>query len=396
MQKYIFIVFFVLFIGFTCCQLPKAENAPIIKTGAERTGLYFPLLIGKSVAIVANHTSLIDTVHLVDSLVKSGITVVKFFSPEHGFRGTKDAGESINDNIDPLTNIPIVSLYGKKKKPGAQDLNQIDVIIFDIQDVGVRFYTYISTLHYIMEACAENNIPLVVLDRPNPNGFYVDGPLLQKKYRSFVGMHPVPIVYGLTIGEYAQMINGEGWLNHKILCKLTVIPCKNYTHNSRYSLPVNPSPNLRNMKAVYLYPSLGLFEGTVMNVGRGTDFPFQVIGHPGFPGKDFFYVPKPSYGAGNPKHNNLKCFGLDLRSQPVDSLANKKSIDLYWLILAYKKMNLGEKFFTGYFNSLAGNDVLKQQIIEGISIEEIKNSWNKDIEKYKKTRIKYLLYPDFE
>ncbi|MCK5822878.1 MAG: DUF1343 domain-containing protein [Bacteroidales bacterium] len=377
-----------------CKNYSSQDKDDLTKTklivGAENTNEYLSILKNKNVALVVNQSSYINQTHLVDSLISLNIKIIKNFAPEHGLRGTADAGEYINNNIDEKTGIPIISLYGKNKKPQSSDLQNIDIVVYDIQDVGVRFYTYISTMHYVMEACAENNIDFVVLDRPNPNGFLVDGPVLDTNYRSFVGMHKVPLVYGMTIGEYALMINGEGWLKNNEKCKLQVITCKNYTHHTLYNLPIKPSPNLPNMKSVNLYPSLGLFEGTVVSVGRGTDFPFQVIGHPDFKNNGFSFVPKSIVGAAkNPKFKNIKCFGLDLRNMKIDN----SKIDLDLFISAYKNLNIGDKFFNPYFDYLAGNNVLRQQIISGLSKKEIRKTWQKDLKSFKKIRKKYLLYP---
>ncbi len=371
-------------------------NSHDIKPGAARTEIYVPRLTGKKVGIVANNTSLINNTHLVDSLENLGINIVKIFTPEHGFLGTADAGELISDSAGLKNNVSIISLYNDKKKPSAEDLKNVDIMVFDIQDVGVRFYTYISTMHYVMQACAEEKIPLVILDRPNPNGYYVDGPVLQMEYKSFAGMHPVPVVYGMTIAEYAQMINGEKWLEGGIHCPLEVVLCENYTHDCYYELPVNPSPNLQNMRAVYLYPSLCLFEGTVMNVGRGTDFPFQVYGHPAYKDKEFYYVPRKTAGAKNPRHRNIKCYGVDLRNRDIETIRTEKQINLSYIIDAYNKMNAPNNFFTSYFNYLAGNDILKKQIMDGLTDEQIRNTWSDDLLYFKTIRKKYLLYPDFE
>ncbi len=395
-----FIVLIFVFLQidlFSGCKNSSSKNKENLKqatviVGAENTKEYLPIIMNKNVAVVANQSSYIKHTHIVDSLLSLNINIVKIFAPEHGLRGNADAGEYINNNIDKKTGIPVISLYGKKKKPQASDLKNVDVVVFDIQDVGVRFYTYISTMHYVMEACAENNIELVVLDRPNPNGFYVDGPVLDTNYHSFVGMHKVPLVYGMTIGEYAMMINGEHWLKNNEKCNLRVIPCKNYTHKTLYSLPIRPSPNLPNMTAVYLYPSLGLFEGTVVSVGRGTKFPFQVIGHPDFRNSKFSFVPKSIIGAAkNPKFKNVKCFGLDLRNKIKDIIKNPK-IDLKLFIDTYNNLNIGNKFFNSYFDYLAGNKVLRQQIISGLSEKEIRKTWQKDLKIFKKIRAKYLLY----
>jgi uncharacterized protein YbbC (DUF1343 family) len=366
-------------------------NAQNIIPGAERTALYFDQLEGKRIGVVTNHTGLIGDTHLVDSLIGSEFNVVYIFSPEHGFRGNSDAGRLIDNSVDKKTGLEIVSLYGKNKKPGAEYLEKLDLILFDIQDVGVRFYTYISTLHYVMEACAENNVPLIVLDRPNPNGFYVDGPILEPKYKSFVGIHPIPLVHGLTIGELGEMINGEAWISEK--CELTVITCDNYSHKDLYDLPVPPSPNLPNMQAVYLYPSLGLFEGTVMSVGRGTNLPFQVYGHPNYNEKSFSFLPLPTYGATNPKLKGEKCYG-PTPEQIFQENANHKGININFLKNAYLKTNT-DQFFNNFFNLLAGNGALKQQIKDGLTSETIKQKWKSDLVEYLEMRKKYLLYEDF-
>jgi uncharacterized protein YbbC (DUF1343 family) len=379
--------------GNKTCRYTDNHN---IKSGAHRTAIYLPLLAGKNVGLVANNTSLINNTHLADSLQRLGINIISIFTPEHGFTGTADAGEPVSDSSVSGKNIKLISLYNGNNKPSAGDLKDIDIMVFDIQDVGVRFYTYISTLHYVMEACAQAEIPLVVLDRPNPNGYYVDGPVLQAQFISFIGMHPVPVVYGMTIGEYAQMINGERWLGGGLQCPLKVVLCENYRHDYYYELPVSPSPNLGNMRAVYLYPSLCLFEGTVINVGRGTDFPFQVYGHPEYREKDFFYIPQPTRGAKNPRHRDTKCYGVDLRNRDIESIRNEKQINLSYITDAYRKMNRPKNFFTDYFNYLAGNAILKKQIVEGLSEEQIRSSWHDELSRFKTIRKKYLLYPDFE
>jgi uncharacterized protein YbbC (DUF1343 family) len=389
------IVFFALF---QSC-VSSAHHEPVtqqivpVKAAAENTALYMPLLEGKQCAITTNHTAVIGSVHLVDSLVSSGVTIKKIFSPEHGYLGVIADGITIQNTVDNKTGLPIVSLYGKKKKPSPEDLQGIDLMIFDIQDVGVRFYTYISTLHYIMEACAENHIPLVILDRPNPLGYYVDGPVLDPAFKSFVGMDPVPVVYGLTVGELAGMINGEGWLGNNLRCDLKVIPCSGYTHKIRYRLPVNPSPNLQSMEAVYLYPSVALFEGTIMNVGRGTPFSYQMFGHPEYPVKEFSYVPRASVKNSDPKHKDEVCYGVDLRKITPDSTGNINRIDLSWLINTYKTMNRPD-FFIPFIDKLAGTDKLRKQIEAGWSEEMIRESWSPDLEKYRQIRKRYLLYPE--
>ncbi|MBN8702877.1 MAG: DUF1343 domain-containing protein [Bacteroidetes bacterium] len=366
-----------------------------ILSGADNTESYLQLIRNSAVAIVTNQTGVIgNKTHIVDSLLTRGINVKKIFAPEHGFRGVADAGEHLKSGKDKRTGLPIVSLYGKNYKPNAADLQDVDVVLFDIQDVGARFYTYISTLHYVMEACAENNKQLIVLDRPNPNGFYIDGPVLEEKNKSFVGMHPVPIVYGMTIGEYAKMINGEEWLANKMKCNLIVIPLTNYSHSDLYELPIKPSPNLPNNTAIYLYPSLALFEGTNVSVGRGTNFPFQVVGKPGLKKMKFSFTPISTQGAKEPMHKNIKCYGYDLRSDTT--AVSSRKINLFWLMESYKLSVEKEKYFNNYFNSLAGNATLKQQVIDGVSEENIRKSWEGDLQKFKQIRKKYLLYDDFK
>ena len=360
-------------------------NAQKIILGAERTDTYLPLLKNKKVGIIANQTSIIGITHLVDTLICLGIDIVKVFSPEHGFRGKADAGAKIEDGIDVKTGLPIISLYGNNKKPKAEQLQEIDILVFDIQDVGARFYTYISTLHYILEAAAELEIPLIVLDRPNPNGHYVDGPILDTAFRSFVGMHPIPIVHGMTIGEYAKMINGENWIASN--CDLTVIEIENYTHEMSYDLPIKPSPNLPNARAINLYPSLCLFEGTTISIGRGTPYPFQ---HFGAPYLESYYSFTPKSGAGSkfPKHENIVCFGTDLRFQENYLTA----INLNWVVEAYKQCPEKEKFFNTFFDKLAGTDKLRKQIIAGKKAKEIKANWQEGLEEFKRIRGKYLIY----
>lgn len=372
-------------------------RAQEILPGARLMSNYLPLVQGKRVAVVANHTTLVSSKHLVDTLLSAGVAVKKIFSPEHGFRGDIEAGELIGNYTDKVTGLPVISLYGGSKKPKPADLSDVDVLIFDLQDVGVRFYTYISTMHYVMEACAENNKPLIILDRPNPNGFYVDGPVLDTAYRSFVGMHPVPLVHGMTIGEFAQMINGEGWLKGKIQCNLTVIPCRGYTHSMTTALPVRPSPNLPNHLSILLYPSLGLFEGTVVSVGRGTDYPFQVFGFPNFPDKGFRYIPVEKRGASlNPPYKGKPVYGIDLRDYSVNYFLDRREIILDWLIYSYNNYPEKDKFFNNFFNLLAGTSVLRQQIENGLTPSEIRATWQPALEQFKLLRKKYLLYPDFE
>lgn len=382
--------------------------ATSIKTGAEQMELWLKEIQGKSVGLVVNQTSVVGDKHLVDTLISLGVNIATIFAPEHGFRGTEDAGATILNSKDTKTGIPVLSLYGNKKKPAAQDLADIDVMLFDIQDVGARFYTYISTLHYVMEACAENNKPLIVLDRPNPNGFYVDGPVLKSEFSSFVGMHPVPIVHGMTIGEYAQMINGEGWLTNKITCSLRVIPCAQYDHKMLYQLPIAPSPNLRSMKAIYLYPSLCLFEGTNVSVGRGTDRPFEIYGSPYIsnlkhPDDDqptiTEFTPKSGPGSKSPPFMNTVCYGrsIDMRDEYLVQQLNGQ-LWLTPLLTSYAAFTDQSKFFleNNFFNKLAGNADLMQQVKAGLTAQEISLSWQDDINAFKQIRKKYLLYPDFE
>jgi uncharacterized protein YbbC (DUF1343 family) len=362
---------------------------------AERPETYLPLLKGKRVALVVNHSSLAGKEHLVDFLLGKGVRVQKIFAPEHGFRGKSDAGEHLGNSRDPRTGLPIVSLYGKHKKPTKGDLSGIDLILFDIQDVGVRFYTYLSTLHYVMEAGAQNHVPVVVLDRPNPNGHYIDGPVLRSKYRSFVGLDPVPVVYGMTIGEYAKMLNGEGWLRKGIRAKLTVVPLANYTHASFYPLPVKPSPNLPNDRSIALYPSLAFFEGTVFSAGRGTKKPFQLYGHPDYTAHKFSFIPRSREGARNPKFKNRRCYGVDLTGKSVRKIRKEKQLNLDYLLDAYQKFPNHQKFFlkNRFMDKLAGSDKLRKQVISGISEAQIRKSWQKDLDHFRQIRKKYLLYP---
>jgi uncharacterized protein YbbC (DUF1343 family) len=358
--------------------------------GANQLENYLPLLRNKQIAVVANQTSLINGFHLVDSLLACNVSIVKVFAPEHGFRGESDAGALINDEIDVKTGLPIHSLYGKNKKPSAEALNNIDLIVFDIQDVGARFYTYISTLHYVMEACAENNVELLVLDRPNPNAHYVDGPILDTAYQSFVGMHPIPIVHGLTIGEYAQMINGSFWLKDSIQCNLTVQEMKYYTHSLPYDLPVKPSPNLPNRQSISLYPSLCLFEGTAISVGRGTNLQFQIIGSPLLDSCSYSFSPSSQSGAKYPKHESLKCCGWDLSKFKID-----KGINLSYLIECFNQYNSkGIPFFNSFFDKLAGSNVLRVLIEAGWSEVQIKETWQEGLQLYKEQRLNYLIYPE--
>lgn len=359
-----------------------------IFSGADNYTYYLPLLKNKKVGIVTNQTGILsDKSHLVDFLIESKVSVKKIFAPEHGFRGSADAGEHVIDGKDSKTGLPIISLYGDNKKPKPEQLNGLDIIIFDLQDVGVRFYTYISSLHYIMEACAENNIQLLVFDRPNPNGTIIDGPILEKENTSFVGMHPIPLLHGMTIGEYAQMINGEKWLKNGIKCNLKVIPCLNYSREMDYSLPVKPSPNLPNEQSINLYASLCLFEGTNVSVGRGTEMQFQIYGSPYLPKNNFSFTPKPNFGAKDPVYNGKICYGEDLTAIP-----NVTKLELKWLIKAYNQTNDKTKFFNAFFTKLAGTKKLQQQIENGVSESEIRNSWQKGLTGFKELRKKYLIY----
>lgn len=352
---------------------------------------YLPLLKGKKIGLVVNQTSTIGNTHLLDTLLSLNINVVVVFGPEHGFRGFADAGEKVNNETDLKTGIPIISLYGKNKKPFPEQMQNLDLVLFDIQDVGARFYTYISTLHYVMEACAEQNKKLIVLDRPNPNGMYIDGPILDTNFKSFVGMHPIPIVHGLTIGELAKMINGEKWLNNGLQTDLSIVKCQNYNHSSTYSLPIKPSPNLPNDLSISLYPSLCLFEGTNVSVARGTTFPFQAIGFPDTAFGNFSFTPISIDGmAKDPMHQGQKCFGLDFRNEN-----SKHEFTIKYLLDFYNLSSNKEVFFNKFFNKLAGNSSLMNQIKSGKTEKEIKNSWKKSTSTYKKMRSKYLLYPDF-
>ncbi len=370
----------------------RKAAAPI--PAAHLTYKYVDYLKNKRVALLVNQSSTIGSKHLVDSLLSLGINIKKIFCPEHGFRGNMDAGAKVESTIDSATKLPLISLYGNNKKPSAKDLTDIDVVVFDVQDVGVRFYTYLSSLHYMMEACAENKVRLIVLDRPNPNGYYIDGPVMKKEHYSFVGLHPVPIVYGMTIGEYAQMINGEGWLNTKNKCYLKVIRLAAYTHESNYTLPVKPSPNLTDNDAITLYPSLCLFEGTSISVGRGTYMPFKIIGHPSLSEKyTFSFTPQAIDGMSKtPPYLNQTCYGIDLTNYVNDSTQQAKQLTISWLIEMYQNYPEKDKFFNSFFEKLAGTSELRNQIIEGKSEAEIRKTWQNDLTTFKEVRKKYLLY----
>lgn len=370
-------------------KTPPASTADVqVKTGADQIVNFYTTLTGKRVALVVNHTSLIGKTHLADSLKALGVNIVKIFGPEHGFRGDAADGEHVNDNVDLRTGIPLVSLYGKNKKPTPEQLENVDVVIFDIQDVGTRFYTYISTMHYVMEACAEAHKKVIILDRPNPNAF-VDGPVNEKPFQSFVAMHPIPIAHGLTVGELALMINGEGWLADKLQCEIEIIRTKNWKHADEYALPVGPSPNLPNNHAIRLYPSICLFEGTVISLGRGTPFPFQVLGNPELKSMPFTFTPVTIKGvAVKPPHENKVCYGIDLRTEKPED-----KINLNYLFRMYNAYPYKDKFFIPYFDILAGTTTLKQQIKDGLTEEQIRASWEPRLGEYKEMRKKYLLYP---
>jgi uncharacterized protein YbbC (DUF1343 family) len=378
---------FLLFFG------SNAQNN--VKTGAEVTEQYFSMLKGKRIAIMSNHTGMVGKEHLVDLLVGNKFNVVAIFAPEHGFRGTADAGEHVKSTVDEKTGIPIRSLYdGREQKPSRESVGMFDIMIIDIQDVGLRFYTYYITMVKLMDACAMYGKKMIVLDRPNPNGHYVDGPILDMKHKSGVGWLPIPVVHGLTMGELALMTNGEKWLPEGKTCDLTVIKCKNYTHQTLYKLPVAPSPNLPDMKSIYLYPSTCLFEGTPVSIGRGTKFPFQVYGHPELKGfYNFSFTPKSISGAKNPPLLNQKCYGLDLRNVPDEQIF-ERGFDLTYVIDVYWKLNMGDRFFTPFFEKLTGVDYVREMIIDGKSADDIKKMWKKDVEKFKQKRKPYLLYEE--
>ena len=377
---------------FMALTLVSLANAKRVITGDERTELYFHLLEGKRIALYSNHTGLANGKHIVDILKENKFDVTTILSPEHGFRGTADAGERVGDSVDEKTNIPIISMY-KFGREGIDSTTaaRFDILVVDIQDVGLRFYTYYITMWRLMDSCAKYGKLVIVLDRPNPNGFYVDGPILDMKYRSGVGWLPIPIVHGMTLGELALMINGEGWLSDKRKCELTVIPCKNYKHSTLYELPIPPSPNLPNIKSIYLYPSTCFFEGTVMSLGRGTSLPFQVYGHPDYKGSNYSFTPQSISGAKNPPLLGKKCYGVDL-SDTDDKYIRKQGIDLSYVIDAYKNLNIGSKFFTSFFDLLAGCSYVREMIEQGCDADEIKARWQDDVTKFKKQRAPYLIY----
>lgn len=373
----------------------QTEDTRIL-TGADQVDQYLPLLKNARVGLLVNATSMIGERHLVDVLIEKKIDVKVIFAPEHGFRGDADAGQEISDSKDKATGIPIVSIYGKKKGPDGADLEQVDVVIFDVQDVGARFYTYLSTLKYLMEACAANNKSLLVLDRPNPNGHYIDGPVLEEAYTSFVGILPIPVVHGMTLGELALMMNGEGWLKDKVQCKLKIISCARYHHQKAYILPVKPSPNLPNQLSVLLYPSLCLFEGTNFSVGRGTDKQFQVYGSPDSGAGDYYFTPEPRPGAMSPFLQDKKCRGYDLSGLSIEQIRTESRINLTYLLEAYTAYRDKPGFFlkNNFINQLMGNSTFQQQVKEGRSEAEIRMSWKPGLDKFKERRKKYLLYPD--
>ena len=394
----------LLFLAFlaNACTSQKAVNQKVteketskeIAVGAARTSEYLFILKGKNVALVVNQTSTIGNTHLVDSLLSLGISVKKIFSPEHGFRGDSEAGEKVKDGKDGKTGLPILSLHGKKFKPDAADLQDVDIVVFDIQDVGARFYTYISTLHYVMEACAENKKQLLILDRPNPNGHYVDGPVLEAKFKSFVGLDPLPIVHGLTLGEFAQMANGEGFLDKKIQCNIQIIKCLNYSHDVFYSLPTPPSPNLKTMRSIYLYPSICFFEGTNVSLGRGTETPFEIIGYPKNPSGDFTFTPKPNAASTKPPLSGELCKGFSFSNAKMNDLQNAKQLNINYLIDFYKNNPNKKDYFlaNNFIDKLAGTDQLRKMILEGKSEAEIRKSWQSELSIFKAMRKKYLLY----
>lgn len=379
---------FILILSFCSVSLLFSQE---VKVGADRLDNLLPMLEGKKVALVINQTSVLsDKTSLLDTLLSSNVQIEKIFAPEHGFRGTADAGARIKDGHDPITKIKVESLYGKNYKPSKEQLDEIDIVVFDIQDVGARFYTYISTMHYVMEACAENGKDCIILDRPNPND-HVAGPVLEMKYKSFVGMHPIPVQHGLTVGELAMMINGEGWLANAAKCRLFVIRVDGWKHGQPFSLQIAPSPNLPNDQSIAVYPSLCFFEATKVSVGRGTDFAFQVAGAPGKQNGNFVFTPQSREGARSPMHQNVKCYGVDLRDLKTDG-----KLDISYLLDFYKKSGKGAQFFSSrqFMDMLSGSDKLRKQIINGETKESIEKSWEKDLEAYCALRAKYLLYPD--
>lgn len=371
-----------------------AQTDERVITGDEQTSEYFPLLEGKRIAIFSNHTGMIGNKHLLDVLLENQFNVVAIFSPEHGFRGDADAGEHVSSSVDSKTGVPILSLYdGKLGKPSEASMNKFDLLIVDIQDVGLRYYTYYASMCRLMDACAEYGKKMLILDRPNPNGHYVDGPLLDMKHKSGVGWLPIPVVHGMTLGELALMVNGEHWLPESRTCDVTIIPCKNYTHQTKYRLPIPPSPNLPNMTSVYLYPSTCYFEATPVSLGRGTDKPFQVYGHPDMKGYSFSFTPRSMPGAKNPPQLNKLCHGVDLSGMSDEEIW-KRGLDLSYVIDAYRNLNIGDKFFTSFFEKLIGVDYVRRMIEDGKDADEIKACWQDDVKKFKEQRKPYLLYAE--
>lgn len=380
-------------LGAMLCLTVAAQNPRVIP-GDEQTSEYFPLLQGQRIAVLSNHTGMIGDKHLLDVLLEHGLNVVAIFSPEHGFRGGADAGEHVASSVDSQTGVPILSLYdGNSKRPSEKSMRTFDVLVVDIQDVGLRFYTYYITMCRMMDACAEYGRKVLLLDRPNPNGHYVDGPTLDMKYKSGVGWLPIPVVHGLTLGELALMVNGERWLPKGRVCDLKVIPCRNYTHQTHYQLPIPPSPNLPNMKSIYLYPSTCLFEATPVSLGRGTDKPFQVYGHPNMKGYDYSFTPRSVPGAKNPPQLNQTCYGVDLSGLSDEEIWSR-GLDLTYIIDAYRNLHLGDHFFRSFFELLIGNGKVRQMIMEGRSADEIKATWQEDVRRFKEQRRPYLLYEE--
>ena len=385
-------VYFILIL-LTGSYIVSAQIPPVI-LGAEQTKAYLPILRNKRVALFSNHTGMVGNKHTLDILIENNVNVVAIFSPEHGFRGTADAGEHVSSSVDAKTGVPILSLYdGNLGRPSEENIRKFDVLVVDIQDVGLRFYTYYASMVRLMDACAEFNRKMLILDRPNPNGFYVDGPVLDMKYKSGVGWLPIPVVHGMTLGELALMTNGERWLPASRVCDVTVIPCKNYTHQTRYILPVPPSPNLPDMKSIYLYPSTCYFEATPVSLGRGTDKPFQVYGHPNMKGYDFTFTPRSISGAKNPPQLDRLCYGVDLSGKSDEEIW-EKGIDLSYLIDAYRNLNLDDHFFRPFFELLIGNENIRKMIKSGKSADEIKASWQEDVARFREERKPYLVYSE--
>ncbi|HRZ97619.1 MAG TPA: DUF1343 domain-containing protein [Paludibacter sp.] len=386
------IVLLIVYVLFGSLQMHASQNVIV---GAGQTNLYLPLLNAKKIAVLTNQTGRIGNENIVDFLYGKKVNIKVILSPEHGFRGTADAGEKVNNSIDDKTGIPIHSLYGKNSKKSLDSImNSIDIVVFDLQDVGLRYYTYLSSMIHMMNVCAAHKVNLIVLDRPNPNGFYVDGPILDMKFKSGVGILPVPVVHGMTLGELALMANGEKWLENESQCNLTVIPCQNYTHSTLYELPVAPSPNLPNMRSIYLYSSLCFFEATPVSLGRGTNAPFQQFGHPQMTGYSYSFTPQSVSGAKNPPQLNQECFGVNLQTNPANSVIFQNGVDLSYLIEAYRNLKIGDQFFTPFFEKLIGVDYVRKMIIAGKSANEIKACWKEDVLKFKKLRKPYLLYPE--